>query len=176
MEGGIDLAIAIAAAVSALAGFYFGFLRHLFIWAGMAAGFILSPLIVPHLTDFFSSSAISQFSYSSILIGICILAGALAGRLLARAVKFVFPPFFALSDRVLGASIAAAAIFALAWLVLPLLVSVGGSAEQWHKESAIAGFLEDKFPNPPVGRIQEVIESAREAKESLDEADEQADL
>ncbi len=172
MENGIDLAVAIAAIVAAGLGFYFGIFRHLLTWGGMAAGFILSPFIVPYLTDLFSISALSQFSYNSIFIGICILAGAIAGRLLSRIVKFVLPSFINLIDRISGAVVAVIAIFLMAWLVLPLLVSAGGTAEQWHKESAIASFLEDKLPNPPIKRIQKVIESARETEELLEEAKE----
>ena len=147
----LDIIILAAAVSAAVGGYRLGFLGRAVSWVGLAAGFYLAVrLLPPVLRGMHQSSATALLVVAVvILVGGAMVGqalGLLAGSQLHRALPM--GPVRML-DRVVGAAVGAAGVFAILWLLIPSLAQVSGWPAQAVTGSSISRLVSRALPPPP---------------------------
>ncbi len=144
--------ILLGVAVSAgIGGYRLGFLGRVASWIGLAAGFYLGVRLLPPVLRALSRQAPSTLVVVAVVV---LVAGAMVGQalgLLAGARLHTFLPLgpARMIDRVVGAVVGAAYIFAVLWLVLPSLAAVPGWPARAVSGSVISRWVSRDLPAPP---------------------------
>jgi S1-C subfamily serine protease len=145
----LDVVVALLAVMAAIGGYRIGFVARAASWAGMAVGIVLAIKLLPSLT---SSEADAQ---RLLLLGLVVVfAGAVLGQILGLLIgaqlRMVIPSGNAQSvDRVGGAAAGIVGVLVGYWLLLPILVQTPQWPAQQARNSAIASFIQDHFPDAP---------------------------
>src|SRR5262245_38378384 len=135
--------------MAAIGGYRIGFVARAFSWAGMALGIVLAVRLLPSLT---SSEADAQRLR---LLGLVVVfAGAVIGQVIGLIIgaqlRMVIPTGNAQSiDRAGGAAAGVVGVLVGYWLLLPILAQTPQWPAQQARNSAIASFIHDHFPDAP---------------------------
>ena len=144
--------IILAAAVSAAVGGYrLGFLGRAVSWLGLAVGFYVAVRVLPPVLRGLHQATATTLVVVAvvILVGGAMVGqalGLLAGSQLHRALPM--GPI-RLVDRVIGAVVGAAGVFAVLWLLIPSLAQVSGWPAQAVTNSSISRLVSRALPPPP---------------------------
>jgi S1-C subfamily serine protease len=145
----LDIVVLLLAVMAGIGGYRMGFVARAASWAGMAIGIVLAIKVLPSLT----SSEVD--ARRLLLLGLVVVfAGAILGQLLGLLVgaqlRMVIPNGSAQSiDRAGGAAAGVVGVLVGYWLLLPILVQTPQWPAQQARNSAIASFIHDHFPDAP---------------------------
>ncbi len=145
----LDVVVLLLAVMAGIGGFRMGFVARAASWAGMALGIVLAVKLLPSLT---SSEVDPQ---RLLLLGLVVVfAGAIAGQILGFVVgaqlRMVIPGGGAQSvDRAGGAAAGVVGVLVGYWLLLPIFAQTPQWPAQQARNSAIASFIHDYFPEAP---------------------------
>lgn len=148
---GLDLVLAVAATIAAVAGWRLGFLRRFAGWVGAAAGLtvaiIAAPRLIPRLA---LGSDLAVLLVSTALLVLFATAGQGLGALLgARLRQEVDSEAGRAVDATGGAALGVAGVGVLAWLVLPVMADAAGWPSAATRDSSVAAAIERYLPEPP---------------------------
>jgi S1-C subfamily serine protease len=145
----LDLVVMTIAVIAAIGGYRIGFVARSASWAGMAVGILLAIKVLPTLT---ASEADGR---RVLLLGLVVVfAGAILGQVLGLVVgaqlRTVIPRGNAQTvDRIGGAAAGAVGVMIAYWFLLPILAQTPQWPAQQARNSAIASFIQDHFPDAP---------------------------
>src|SRR4051794_7711267 len=145
----LDVVVVTIAVVVGAGGYRIGFVARAASWAGMALGIVLAVKLLPSLT---SSEADAQ---RLLLLGLVVVfAGAVLGQLIGLIIgaqlRMVIPSGNAQAvDRAGGAAAGVVGVLVGYWLLLPILVQTPQWPAQQARNSAIASFIQEHFPDAP---------------------------
>jgi S1-C subfamily serine protease len=145
----LDIVVLILAALAAIGGYRMGFVARAASWIGMGLGIVLAIKLLPSLT------ASEVDARRLLLLGLVVVfAGAILGQLLGLVVgaqlRMVIPSGNAQAvDRAGGAAAGAVGVLVGYWLLLPILVQTPQWPAEQARNSAIASFIHDHFPDAP---------------------------
>jgi S1-C subfamily serine protease len=147
----LDAVIVVVAATAVVGGYRLGFLARVVSWVGLAVGLLFAARLLP--------TVINHVQYadptSRLLVATLVLLG---GAFLGQAVGLiagarlhaVLPPGpLRTADRVVGAAIGLAGLFAAVWLLLPSMASVSGWPAVQARHSTVARFVDRVLPPAP---------------------------
>src|SRR5262245_33044866 len=145
----LDLVIVLLAVMAGIGGYRMGFVARAASWAGMAIGIVLAVRLLPSLT----SSEVDPGRL--LLLGLVVIfAGAILGQIiglvLGAQLRMVIPSGNAQSvDRAGGAAAGVAGVLIGYWLLLPILAQTPQWPAEQARNSTIASFIHDHFPDAP---------------------------
>ena len=145
----LDLVVVLLAVMAGIGGYRMGFVARAASWAGMAIGIVLAVRLLPSLT----SSEVDPGRL--LLLGLVVIfAGAILGQIiglvLGAQLRMVIPSGNAQSvDRAGGAAAGVAGVLIGYWLLLPILAQTPQWPAQQARNSAIASFIHEHFPDAP---------------------------
>jgi S1-C subfamily serine protease len=145
----LDVVVVTIAVIAGIGGYRIGFVARAASWAGMAVGILLAVKLLPTLTG---SEADAR---RLLLLGLVVVfAGAILGQVLGLIVgaqlRMVIPSGNAQSvDRAGGAAAGVVGVLVGYWLLLPILAQTPQWPAQQARNSAIASFIQDHFPDAP---------------------------
>jgi S1-C subfamily serine protease len=145
----LDLVVMAIAVIAAIGGYRIGFVARSASWAGMAVGILLAIKVLPTLT------ASESDGRRVLLLGLVVVfAGAILGQILGLVVgaqlRMVIPSGNAQTvDRIGGAAAGAVGVLIAYWFLLPILAQTPQWPAQQARNSAIASFIQDHFPDAP---------------------------
>jgi S1-C subfamily serine protease len=145
----LDLVVVTVAIMAGVGGYRIGFVARAASWAGMALGILVAIRLLPSLTESETDGR------RLLLLGlIVVFAGAILGQVLGLVVgaqlRMVLPTGRAQSvDRVGGAAAGVVGVLIGYWLLLPILAQTPQWPAQQARNSAIASFIHDHFPEAP---------------------------
>jgi S1-C subfamily serine protease len=136
---------------AAIAGYRLGFLTRVTSWLGMGAGFVVGALALPpvlrKLED--ASSAQLLFVTMGLLVGAAFVGQAL-GLFIGSRLHATLPRTSVRSvDRVAGAGAGVVGVLVAIWVLVPLMADVPGWFAAQARSSALAGWVDERFPEPP---------------------------
>ncbi len=143
----LDIGILVLAAFAMFGGWRLGFFGRVFSWLGLGAGIYLAVRFMPNIVNFIGVSG--SVSRMVLAVGVLVggaLIGQAVGLMLGSRLHSVLPPFAGLRtlDRLVGALVGAAGVFAALWLLAPSLSAVPGSVSQLTTGSAITRWLSNE--------------------------------
>ena len=145
----LDLIVIGLALSAAVGGWRLGFVARAASWVGMAIGVYVATRIIPVIG---SSEADPQ---RLLLVGMVILfAGAIVGQVIgllvgARLRTVIRTEPVITADRVGGAAAGAVGVLVAFWFLLPTLAQTPQWPSEQARDSSIASFIQDHFPEPP---------------------------
>ena len=145
----LDVVVVMLAIIAGIGGYRIGFVARSASWAGMALGIVVAIKVLPALTE----SEVD--ARRLLLLGLVVVfAGAILGQILGLVVgaqlRMVIPSGNAQSaDRVGGAAAGVVGVLVGYWLLLPILAQTPQWPAQQARNSAIASFIHDHFPDAP---------------------------
>lgn len=136
---------------AAVGGYRLGFLTRVASWVGMALGVAIGsqalPAVLRSLAD--ASAAQLLFVTIGILVGAAFLGQAL-GLFVGSRLHATLPgASVRLADRGAGALAGVIGVLLAVWLLLPLMADVPGAFAAQARSSAVARFVDARFPEPP---------------------------
>lgn len=147
----LDLLVLTSAAAAAFGGYRLGFVARAASWVGLALGLTVAMGFLPSAVRTFEGPDPSTKLF--IAAGVLLLGGfvgqglgLLAGSSLRRFVPH--GPLRAVDSSV-GAVVGVVGILVSVWLLLPAIADIPGSYSRQARNSAIAQFLDRRFPEPP---------------------------
>lgn len=147
----LDVLILVAAVSAAVGGYRLGFVGRVVSWLGLALGFYVAVRVLPPILSHMHRSSASTLLVVALVI---LVGGAMVGQavgLLAGAQLHRILPIgpVRMVDRVVGAAVGAAGVFAILWLLIPSLAQVSGWPAQAVTGSSISRFVSRDLPPPP---------------------------
>jgi S1-C subfamily serine protease len=145
----LDVVVVLLAVMAGIGGYRMGFVARAASWAGMALGIVLAVKLLPSLA---SSEVDPQ---RLLLLGLVVVfAGAIFGQLIGLVVgaqlRTVIPSGNPQAfDRAGGAAAGVVGVLVGYWLLLPVLAQTPQWPAQQARNSAIASFIHDYFPEAP---------------------------
>jgi S1-C subfamily serine protease len=145
----LDVVVVLLAVIAGIGGYRIGFVARAASWAGLALGILLAVKLLPSLT---SSEADAR---RLLLLGLVVVfAGAILGQVIGLVVgaqlRMVLPSGNAQAvDRAGGAAAGVVGVLVAYWLLLPILAQTPQWPAQQARNSAIASFIQDHFPDAP---------------------------
>jgi S1-C subfamily serine protease len=145
----LDVVVAFLAVMAGIGGYRMGFVARSASWAGMALGIVLAVKLLPSLTE---SEADPQ---RLLLLGLVVVfAGAILGQIIGLVIgaqlRMAIPSGNAQAiDRAGGAAAGVVGVVVAYWLLLPILAQTPQWPAQQARNSAIASFIHDYFPEAP---------------------------
>ncbi len=145
----LDVIVILLAAAAAVGGYRIGFVARSASWLGMALGIYVAIRVLPALTGSETDSR------RLLLVGLVVVfSGAILGQVLGLLVgaqlRTVLPRGPAVKvDRVGGAAAGLVGVVVAYWLLLPILAQTPQWPAQQARNSAIAAFIHDHFPDAP---------------------------
>ncbi len=147
----LDVVILVAAVSAGVGGYRLGFLGRVVSWLGLALGFYVAVRILsPVLSQLHESSATTLLVVTVVILVGGAMVGQAIGLLAGSQLHRVLPlgPI-RMVDRVVGAGVGAAGVFAILWLLIPSLAQVSGWPAQVVTGSSISRFVSRDLPPPP---------------------------
>ena len=147
----LDVLILVAAVSAAIGGYRLGFVGRVVSWLGLAVGFYVAVRVLPPVVSHMHRSSASTLLVVAVIV---LVGGAMIGQavgLLAGAHLHRVLPLgpVRMVDRVVGAAVGAAGVFAILWLLIPSLAQVSGWPAQAVIGSSISRFVSRDLPPPP---------------------------
>jgi S1-C subfamily serine protease len=145
----LDLLVLVLAAAAGVGGYRLGFTARAASWLGMALGVYAATRFLPAITNS------SDDPQRALLLGIAVLfAGAIIGQMLGllagARLRHVIPPGPArTADRTLGSVAGVLGVAIAFWFILPTLAQTPEWPAQQARNSAIASFINQHFPEAP---------------------------
>jgi S1-C subfamily serine protease len=136
---------------AAVAGYRLGFLTRVASWLGMGAGFVVGALVLPSVLRTLDDASSAQllFVTMGLLLGAAFVGQAL-GLFLGARLHATLPGANVRSvDRVAGAGAGVVGILVAIWVLLPLMADVPGWFAAQARSSALASWVDERFPEPP---------------------------
>lgn len=147
----LDLIILAAAVFAAVGGYRLGFLGRAVSWLGLAVGFYIAVRLLPPVLGGLHQSTPTTLLVVAVVI---LVGGAMVGQalgLLAGSQLHRSLPLgpVRMVDRVVGAGVGAAGVFAVLWLLIPSLAQVPGWPSSAVTGSSISRMVSRDLPPPP---------------------------
>ncbi len=145
----LDLVVVSIAIIAGIGGYRIGFVARAASWACMAIGIVVAIKVLPTLT------ASEVDGRRILLLGLVVVfAGAIFGQVLGLVagarLRTVIPRGNAQTvDRIGGAAAGAVGVLVAYWFLLPILAQTPQWPAQQARNSAIASFIQDHFPDAP---------------------------
>ncbi len=145
----LDVVVVLLAVMAGIGGYRMGFVARAASWAGMALGIVVAVKLLPSLA---SSEVDPQ---RLLLLGLVVVfAGAILGQVIGLVVgaqlRTVIPRGNPQAfDRAGGAAAGVVGVLVGYWLLLPVLAQTPQWPAQQARNSAIASFIHDHFPEAP---------------------------
>jgi S1-C subfamily serine protease len=136
---------------AAVGGYRLGFLTRVASWVGLAAGVLVGALVLPSVLRSLDEAASTQLLFVTIgiLVGAAFVGQAL-GMFVGARLHATLPGSSVRSvDRVAGAGAGVVGVLIAMWVLLPLMADVPGWFAAQARGSALAGWVDDRFPEPP---------------------------
>lgn len=154
---GLDLVLLALAGLAALGGWRLGFLRRFSGWVGVGAGLAVGIVFVPPLVERLNlSSELSVLlAVTSLLVLLASLGQGIGALIGARLQQEVESPVARGVDAVGGTLLGVLAVFAMAWLLLPVMAEADGWSSASTRGSALAAIIDKHLPDPPA-QIQDL--------------------
>jgi S1-C subfamily serine protease len=158
-----DLAVVLAVAVAAAAGYRIGLVARALSWVGLVAGLVVAARLLPVVLDRVESS---QPGNRLLIALVVLLVGALGGQAVGLAVggkaSLALPRASRPLDRVAGAVIGGAGVLVAVWLLLPAMSEVQGGAARLVRDSRIARVIHESAPDPPdaVAALRDLVDES----------------
>ncbi len=154
---GLDLALLALAGLAALGGWRLGFLRRFSGWVGTGAGLALGIVFAAPLVErlHLESDTAVVLAVTALLVLLASFGQGLGALVGSRLRQEVDSPVARNIDAVGGTLLGFLAVFAMAWLILPVMADADGWASASTRGSAIAALLDRHLPDPPA-QIQEL--------------------
>lgn len=154
---GLDLLLVALAGLAAIGGWRLGFLRRFSGWvgagAGLAIGIVFAPPLVERL-DLQSDMSV-VLAVTALLVLLASVGQGLGAVIGSRLRQEVDSPVARNVDAVGGTLLGVLAVFALAWLILPVMAEAEGWASAASRGSTLASLIDRHLPDPPA-QIQEL--------------------
>ncbi len=137
--------------MAAVVGFRLGFVARLASWAGMALGIYAAAWVLPRILEALEDAEPTHLLF--VAIG-TLVAGAFLGQgiglLVGSRLNVALPRGSARQlDRVAGAALGVFGVLLAVWLLLPIMSDLQGQVARQTRSSAVARFVDDRFPEPP---------------------------
>jgi S1-C subfamily serine protease len=136
---------------AAVGGYRLGFLARVSSWVGLALGVVVGGLVLPPLLRALEDASSAQLLFVTVgvLLGTAFVGQAL-GLLVGAQLHSTLPGSTVRSaDRSAGAVAGVAGVFIGIWIFMPVMADVPGWFAREARSSAIAQFVDDRFPEPP---------------------------
>ena len=136
---------------AALGGYRLGFLARVSSWVGLALGVVVGGLVLPSLLRALEDATSAQLLFVTVgtLLGTAFVGQAL-GLLVGARLHSTLPGSTVRSaDRSAGAVAGVVGVLIGVWILMPLMADVPGRFAREARSSAIARFVDDRFPEPP---------------------------
>lgn len=146
----LDLLILLLAAAAGAAGYRMGLITRAASWVGLLAGLFLASRTLPVLLGrYYGADEGRLLMAAAALLVLGAFAGQFLGFVVGARLHLHIPQGARLADRVGGAVAGILGVFVAVWLLLPALSVVPDWPARQARTSAIAGAIDDAFPNPP---------------------------
>jgi S1-C subfamily serine protease len=150
----LDVLVLVAAAAGAWIGYRLGFVRRVLSWGGLVGGVVLAVLFVDDVAEALRGSPPRTRLLGALAFVVLV---AMVGQAVGYAIGSAFHQRvgrsagagFRRGDRVAGAAVGAAGVFALLWLLIPALASSPGWPARAVRDSAVARAIDRIAPDPP---------------------------
>jgi S1-C subfamily serine protease len=145
----LDLVIIVLAVSAAIGGWRLGFVARAFSWAGLAIGVFIATRIIPIIGNS------EEDPQRLLLLGMIVLfSGAVVGQVIglligARLRNVIRWTPAVTVDRVGGAFAGVAGVIVAFWFLLPTLAQTPQWPAEQTRDSTIAAFIQDHFPEAP---------------------------
>jgi S1-C subfamily serine protease len=136
---------------AAVGGFRLGLLARAASWLGMAVGVLVGARILPPLLRALEDAGSAQLLFVTLgtLFGMAFL-GQAVGLLVGSRLRATLPGESVRSaDRAAGSALGVFGVVVAVWVLLPLLADVPGWFAIQSRTSAVAAFIDERFPDPP---------------------------
>lgn len=147
----LDLMVVMGAVGAAIAGHRLGFVARVASWIGMALGTVAGALILPPVLRAVEEASDVQLLLVTlgVLVGMAFIGQAL-GLLVGSRLHVALPGSSVRAlDRGAGAAAGVVSVFVTLWLLLPLMADVPGYFSVQARTSALAAFVDERFPPAP---------------------------
>ena len=145
----LDVIIITLAVSAAIGGWRLGFVARSFSWVGLALGVLVATRIIPVI------GSSEDDPERLLLLGMVVLfSGAIIGQVIglvigARLRGVIRSESVVTADRVGGSVAGAAGVFVAVWFLLPTLAQTPQWPAEQTRDSSIAAFIQDHFPEAP---------------------------
>jgi S1-C subfamily serine protease len=136
---------------AAIGGYRLGFLTRVSSWVGLAVGVVIGALVLPAVLRSLDEASSEQLLFVTIgiLVGTAFVGQAI-GMLAGARLHATLPGSSIRSvDRVAGAGAGVVGVLVAIWILLPLMADVPGWWAAQARGSALATWVDDRFPDPP---------------------------
>ncbi|MEQ1786761.1 MAG: CvpA family protein, partial [Acidimicrobiales bacterium] len=147
----LDLLLVLCGVGAAVGGYRLGFLTRVASWVGMALGVTIGSLVLPPLLRSLENASSPQLLFVTIgiLLGTAFVGQALGMLLGSRLHDTLAGTNVRSADRVAGGVAGVLGVLVGVWLLLPLMADVPGWFAVQARSSAVAQWVDDRFPDPP---------------------------
>jgi len=147
----VDVAILGVVAAGAIAGWRLGLVTRLVSWLLMAVGLVVAIRVLPWVLQRLGDGGGAR---SAVVAVVVVFVGLAAGQALGFAVAARLSPRRLASpvravDRVAGATVGAAGVVVVLWLMLPVFASTPGEVSRAVVDSTVARTIDRWLPDPP---------------------------
>ena len=145
----LDLIIITLVVSAAIGGWRLGFVARSFSWVGLALGVFVATRIIPSIGN------TEEDPQRLLLVGMIVLfSGAIVGQVIglligARLRGVIRSEPVVTVDRVGGSVAGVVGVFVAVWFLLPTLAQTPQWPADQTRDSTIAAFIQDHFPEPP---------------------------
>lgn len=136
---------------AAIGGYRLGFLTRVSSWVGMAVGVAIGALVLPPVLRTLDEASSEQLLFVTIgiLVGTAFVGQAVGMFAGARLHATLPGSSIRSADRVAGAGAGVVGVLIAIWILLPLMADVPGWFAAQARGSALATWVDDRFPDPP---------------------------
>ncbi len=134
-----------------MGGYRLGFLTRVSSWVGLAVGVVVGALVLPPVLRSLEDASSEQLLFVTvgILVGTAFVGQAI-GMFAGARLHATLPGSSIRSvDRVAGAGAGVVGVLVAIWILLPLMADVPGWFAAQARGSALATWVDDRFPDPP---------------------------
>ena len=134
-----------------MGGYRLGFLARVSSWIGLAVGVVIGSLLLPPVLRSLDEASSPQLLFVTlgILLGTAFVGQAIGLFAGARLHATLPGATVRSADRAAGVVAGIIGVLIGIWVLLPLMADVPGWAARQARTSAIARFVDDRFPEPP---------------------------
>ncbi len=153
----LDLAVLGLLVLGALVGLRTGLVRPGLAWLGVAPGLLAAVRLLPWVLEQIADD-VERWHPLAYPLGVSAgmlvtgaLAGHLAGSVLGRLLHLALPESLRKVDRIAGCIVAAAAVGAVIWLLVPMAATTPGWLASQAEGSVFVRWSLEQLPPPPEG-------------------------
>ncbi len=148
---GLDVVLVLVMISAAIGGYHIGFVARLSSWVGTALGMAAAAWALPGLLEGIDgASPLTLLAVAMGTVSAAALVGQAAGLLIGGRLHVAIPAGRARRvDQGAGSALGLLGVLALVWLLLPIMADVQGTMAEQTRDSALARFVDRRFPDPP---------------------------